>query len=76
VQDLYPIGDGTVAESGPPYPQAPARIQGLWKTGMTKNDYIEFLSENLWIWGSHWGNAIEWACKTENLAVDMRITEI
>lgn len=55
---------------GPPNPEALARLQRLWKTNMTNNDYIEFLSENLWIWGSHWGDSIERACKVTNADVD------
>ena len=35
------------------------RIQRLWQTGMTPEDYILFLAENSWIWTIEPGWAME-----------------
>jgi len=59
---FWPSNMFSMSGFGPPNPGAAARIHGLWKICMTKNDYIEFLSKNLWIWGSQWEYVIERAC--------------
>ena len=36
-----------------------ARNQRLWRTGMTRRDYISFLGENSWIWSTEPGWSME-----------------
>jgi hypothetical protein len=64
-RDLMTIDERWGVITYSPFPAAPGRVYALWNSGTT-NDYIRFLSTNSWIWGSHWGEAIERACTVED----------
>lgn len=48
-----------------------SRVQRLWETGMTRDDYIQFLSENSWIWAIEPGWAMEERLKTNPDSFEM-----
>ncbi len=48
-----------------------ARVQRLWESGITREDYIRFLRDNSWIWAIEPGWAMEERLKADPDSFEM-----